>query len=62
MTKEDALWDVMDATRETARAKQSGLTDLSEYKTAWRNAVQVARELGATQQEISQEEREGQSW
>lgn len=59
MTKTDALWAVMDAARETRRASESGVLDLSEQKQSWRAAVDVARESGATESEIKEAEKEG---
>jgi hypothetical protein len=57
--KREALWDVMDAVQETRRASDSGLLDLSEQKRAWRDAISVARKLGATELEIKDAEKEG---
>lgn len=60
VNKQEALWEVMDASKETKRASDSGILDLSEHKQVWRDAVKVARAAGATDQEIAEAEKEGQ--
>ena len=61
MTKDEALWLVLDAARETKRASDSGLLDLSEQKREWRESVETALAAGATEREIATAEKEGQS-
>jgi hypothetical protein len=59
MRKTEALANVTEASRDTIRAKQSGIPDLSELKKAWWDAVETARNAGATEREIRFAEKEG---